>query len=83
MFKKLINDVLLDDLSFSCIGSASLLLTLALALTLALVVVLTAGMGRTLTCFITVTSTTCVVALDTVVSLLCSLVVVVVPFVRD
>lgn len=81
MFKKLINDVLLDDLSFSCIGSASLLLTLALAL--ALVVVLTAGMGRTLTCFITVTSTTCVVALDTVVSLLCSLVVVVVPFVRD
>ena len=70
MFNKLNNDVLLGDLSFSCIGST------------ALAIVLTVDIGVTLTHFVTVTSTTDVVPPVTVVPLLCSLVVVV-PLVRD
>lgn len=82
IFKKLNNDVLLGDLSFSCIGCASLALALALALVLVLVVATDTGI--TLTCFLTVTSTTCdspPVTVVAVVALLCSHIVVV-PLVR-
>ena len=80
IFNKLNNDVLLGDLSFSCIGCASL----ALAVALALVLAVATDTGITLICFLTVISTTCDVPLVTTVSLLCShIVVVVVPLVRD
>ena len=71
-FNKLNSDVLLDDLSFSCTGSASGALELAMA----------AYIGTALTCFVIITSSTCVIPPATVVSLLCSLVVVV-PLMRD
>lgn len=76
IFKKLNNDVLLGDLSFSCISCASLALVLVL--------VVATDTGITLTCFSTVTSTTCdipPVTVVAVVALLCSHIEVV-PLVR-